>query len=122
MTKKMSCRDFIKLSGTVAGATVLAACAPPATPAIVKETVQVLIKETVVVTTAPKPAGTPIKLTFWTFVNDHADFRNAHADAWNTGNPDRPIRLKPLTLPYENMHNKLLLSLQADTGAPLIRV
>jgi arabinosaccharide transport system substrate-binding protein len=129
MTKKISRRDFIRLSGTVAGATLLAACAPaaaPATPAVVKETVQVPVKETVqvpvketvIATAAPKPAGKPIDVTFWTFINDHANFHLGRVDAWNAGNPDRPINLKPSTLPYEDMHNKLLLSLQAGTGAP----
>jgi anaerobic selenocysteine-containing dehydrogenase len=50
MTKKLSRRDFLKLSGTVAGATVLAACAPAATPAapvVVKETVEVPVQQTV---------------------------------------------------------------------------
>jgi arabinosaccharide transport system substrate-binding protein len=76
-------------------------------------------------TEAPKPteapaskAAAPIDLSFWTFINDHADFHKARVEAWNGKNPERQITLNASTLPYEDMHNKLLLSLQSGTGAP----
>jgi multiple sugar transport system substrate-binding protein len=52
-TKKMSRRDMLKLTGTLAASTLLAACATP-TPQVIRETVEVpvekTVKETVVVT------------------------------------------------------------------------
>ncbi|MBJ2356166.1 ABC transporter substrate-binding protein, partial [Sphaerochaeta sp. S2] len=40
------------------------------------------------------------------------------AKMWNEENPDRKIIFKPEVLPFEDMHTKLLVSLQAGTGAP----
>ena len=37
---------------------------------------------------------------------------------WNEENPDKQIKLTYSVLPYEDMHNKLLIALQAGTGAP----
>jgi ABC-type glycerol-3-phosphate transport system substrate-binding protein len=40
------------------------------------------------------------------------------AKLWNEQNPDRQIKFVGEVLPYEDMHTKLLVSLQAGTGAP----
>ncbi len=85
--KKVSRRDFVRLTGIAAGAAALAACATP-TPQVIKETVVVketvpvkeVVKETVavekvvtkevekVVTATPVPteAPKPVKVVFWT--------------------------------------------------------
>lgn len=45
-------------------------------------------------------------------------FYEKMAKMWNEENPDRKIIFKPEVLPFEDMHTKLLVSLQAGTGAP----
>jgi|AMZC01.1.fsa_nt_AMZC01000329.1_6 arabinosaccharide transport system substrate-binding protein len=60
----------------------------------------------------------PTELTFWTFVQDHADYWVAQADHWNAEHPDRPITLTPTIYPWADMHDKLLLALQSGQGAP----
>jgi arabinosaccharide transport system substrate-binding protein len=97
----ISRREFLKGMGVVAASGILAACAPSqATP------------------TEPSVGAATGEFTFWTFVNDHENFFKARADAWNAANPDRIVTINASTLPYEDMHNKLLLSLQSGTGAP----
>lgn len=63
-------------------------------------------------------AQEPTELTFWTFVQDHADYWVAQAGHWNEANPDRPIEVVPTVYPWADMHDKLLLALQSGTGAP----
>jgi arabinosaccharide transport system substrate-binding protein len=58
------------------------------------------------------------KLTLWTFVEQHAKFYKYMADEWNKKHPDKKIELQATTYPYDDMHNKLLLSLQSGVGAP----
>ncbi len=66
--------------------------------------------------TASVQEGTEV--TFWTFQDLHMDFYETMARLWNEQNPDRKIIFKPEVLPFEDMHTKLLVSLQAGTGAP----
>lgn len=63
-------------------------------------------------------AGKPTTLSFWTFQELHNGFMQDAADTWNKSNPKEQIILKTDVLPYDEMHNKLLISLQAGTGAP----
>ena len=58
------------------------------------------------------------KLELWTFVDAHAEFYLKMVESWNEQNPDETIYLTATTYPYGDMHNKYLMSLQADTGAP----
>src|SRR4051794_25686320 len=60
----------------------------------------------------------PSEITFWTFVQAHADYWTASADLWNKANPDRQIKVTPTVYPWADMHSKLLLALQSGTGAP----
>lgn len=69
-----------------------------------------------IVTTAS--AAEVTEFQFWTFQALHVEFYEKMAELWNEKNPDRPIKLVPTTLPYDDMHNKLLIALQAGTGAP----
>ncbi len=66
--------------------------------------------------TAAAQEGT--KLTFWTFQDLHMSFYKEMAKRWNAQYPDRQINFVGEVLPYEDMHTKLLVSLQAGTGAP----
>lgn len=68
----------------------------------------------------PKKADTSkaSEVTFWTFQDLHLAFYEKMADLWNQQNPNRQIKFVGEVLPYEDMHTKLLVSLQAGTGAP----
>lgn len=65
-----------------------------------------------------KSSDGDVKLTLWTFVEQHAKFYKYMADEWNKQHPDKKIELQATTYPYDDMHNKLLLSLQSGVGAP----
>jgi len=66
--------------------------------------------------TAGDANGTHLEL--WTFVDAHAAFYNKMVESWNEQNPDRTIELTSTTYPYADMHSKMIMSLQAGTGAP----
>ncbi|PZE20003.1 ABC transporter substrate-binding protein [Paenibacillus xerothermodurans] len=57
-------------------------------------------------------------LTFWTFNAIHQKFYEDAAKRWNEANPNKKVILKATTYPFDDMHNKLLLSLQSGVGAP----
>lgn len=57
-------------------------------------------------------------IDFWTFQDLHLSFYEQMAESWNKENPDRQFKFNGEVLPYEDMHTKLLVSLQAGTGAP----
>ncbi len=58
------------------------------------------------------------KVIFWTFVDAHQKFYVSMADSWNESHPDEQIALEATTIPYDDMHTKLLLALQSGVGAP----
>ncbi len=68
------------------------------------------------VTTVGPDDGTHFEL--WTFVDQHAEFYATMVDKWNEENPDEQIQITFSTYPYSDMHNKLMMSLQAGSGAP----
>ena len=58
-------------------------------------------------------------LSMWVFVELHGKFYQAMVDSWNKLHPDRAINLTITVLPYDDMHNKLQIALQANgEGAP----
>jgi len=57
-------------------------------------------------------------LTFWTFQELHKQFMDDAVVSWNKQNPNNQIKLETEVYPYDEMHNKLLISLQSGTGAP----
>ena len=57
-------------------------------------------------------------LTFWTYVEQHSEFMMDAANRWNSKNPNETINLKCESYPVEDMHNKLLITLQSGQGAP----
>lgn len=69
-------------------------------------------------TSGQSTSGKPTTLSFWTFQELHNGFMQDAAATWNKANPNEQIILKTDVLPYDEMHNKLLISLQAGTGAP----
>ncbi|MCR2808065.1 extracellular solute-binding protein, partial [Paenibacillus sp. SCIV0701] len=62
--------------------------------------------------------GAKTKLEFWTFQQLHADFYVEMAKRWNEANPDKQIELVANVSPFDDVHNKLLVSLQSGSGAP----
>ncbi|MBR1875801.1 MAG: extracellular solute-binding protein [Lachnospiraceae bacterium] len=68
------------------------------------------------VTTEGDPNGTHMEM--WSFVEAHNTFYAKMLEQWNKANPDRTIEITFTTYPYGDMHQKLLMSLQAGTGAP----
>ena len=55
-------------------------------------------------------------LSFWTFQELHSSFMLDAAESWNKLHPDEKVELKVDVLPYDEMHNKLLISLQSGTS------
>lgn len=62
--------------------------------------------------------GKATKLEFWTFQQLHADFYTKMASKWNEAHPDQQIELVANVSPFDDVHNKLLVSLQSGSGAP----
>lgn len=57
-------------------------------------------------------------LTFWTFVDTHAEYFYEAQNKWNEQNPDRLVEIDASVMPFGSMHENLLMSLQSGTGAP----
>lgn len=72
--------------------------------------------EPTAVTTVGPDDGT--KFEMWSFVDLHNEFYGQMVDKWNEENPDKQIQITFSTYPYSDMHNKLMMSLQAGSGAP----
>lgn len=95
----------------VMGMTSLVGCGPKATSSSGGTT-----KETQLGTaTAGEKA---VELSYWTFVDLHGKHFEKMLDLWNKDNPDRQIRLNVTVMPYDDMHNKLLIAVQTGQGAP----
>jgi arabinosaccharide transport system substrate-binding protein len=59
-----------------------------------------------------------VELDFWTFVEKHQDYYEAKVAEFNKLHPEINLKLSATTYPYEEMHEKLLVSLVAGAGAP----
>lgn len=59
-----------------------------------------------------------VELEYWTFVDLHGQHFSKMLGLWNEENPDRQIKLNVTVMPYDDMHNKLLLAVQTGEGAP----
>lgn len=59
-----------------------------------------------------------VKIQLWTFADVHAAFYGKMVEDWNQSHPDKTISFTATTYPYDEMHNKYIMSLQAGTGAP----
>lgn len=71
---------------------------------------------TAVTTVGPDDATAKFEL--WSFVDLHNEFYGKMVDLWNEQNPDKTIQITFSTYPYADHHNKLMMSLQAGSGAP----
>jgi len=58
------------------------------------------------------------ELSYWTFVDLHGKHFEKMLELWNKENPDRQIKLNVTVMPYDDMHNKLLIAVQTGQGAP----
>ncbi|HXV44886.1 MAG TPA: extracellular solute-binding protein, partial [Anaerolineae bacterium] len=67
---------------------------------------------------APAAEAQEVTLTFWTFVDAHADYYLAQVERFNAEHPDMKVKLEPTVIPYNEMHDKLLIAFQSGTGAP----
>lgn len=65
-----------------------------------------------------EPKGGPAKMTLWVFNALHATFYKDRLADWNKANSGKQIDLTVEEYPNNEMHNKLLLSLQSGVGAP----
>ncbi|WP_028612647.1 extracellular solute-binding protein [Paenibacillus harenae] len=59
-----------------------------------------------------------ISLEYWTFVELHGQHFETMLKKWNEANPERQIKLNVTVMPYDDMHNKLLIAVQTGEGAP----
>ncbi|MDR0285978.1 MAG: extracellular solute-binding protein [Propionibacteriaceae bacterium] len=55
---------------------------------------------------------------FWTFVELHGKFYETMAGKWNAQHPDKQVKINVNVMPYDDMHNKLQLALNAGEGVP----
>ena len=92
----------------IAMAASMAACMPVA--AMAEE------GEASAVTTVGPEDGTHFEM--WSFVDAHNEFYGKMVEKWNEQNPDKQLNVTFSTYPYSDMHNKLMMSLQAGSGAP----
>lgn len=58
------------------------------------------------------------EIELWTFTELFQNFYETMANKWNEQNPDQLIRIKVNVMPYDDMHNKLQIVLNAGAGAP----
>ncbi|HHV31057.1 MAG TPA: extracellular solute-binding protein [Clostridiales bacterium] len=54
----------------------------------------------------------------WTFVELHGQLYKEMAEEWNKANPNEQIAIALTVMPYDDMHNKLMLAIQSGTGMP----
>lgn len=57
-------------------------------------------------------------LELWTYQAAHEDFYYSMMDVWNQQNPTNKINLKVSVIPSEDMHNKLLICTNSNSGCP----
>lgn len=63
-------------------------------------------------------SGGTTELELWTYQAAHEEFYNTMVTNWNEENPDSQIELSISVLPYEDMHNKLLVCASSGKGCP----
>jgi len=65
-----------------------------------------------------KQSTEKVQFELWTFVEAHKGFYEQMAELWNEQNPSRQLSLDITVLPNADMHNKLIMALQSNYGAP----
>jgi len=122
--KKLSRRDFLRLSTMTAAGAALAACAPSA-PEVVEETVEVPIEETVEVdktevveATAPAEAQ-DVKITMWFQDFLYVQFFTDRGNEWAEMHPEYNIEFDIVQMPdAPETADTFIGNLVAGTGAP----
>ena len=84
--------------------------------AVMAEEAETEAAPTAVTTVGPDDAAGKFEL--WSFVDLHNEFYGKMVEEWNAENPDKTVQITFSTYPYSDMHNKLMMSLQAGSGAP----
>ncbi len=67
---------------------------------------------------SPASAQETVRLTFWTFVDAHTDFFLDRAREFNELRPDIDFQLETVVMPFQEMHDQLLIALQTGIGGP----
>ncbi len=57
-------------------------------------------------------------LDLWTFQAAHEEFYQEMVKTWNEENPENQVELSVSVLPYEDLHNKLLVCASSGKGCP----
>jgi len=127
--KKISRRDFLKVTGmgasALAASSILAACTPPATatsapatvapaPATAAPVATAAATAAPVATAAPAAAELAGELSVWSWA-DNPNLRDTAA-LFQKLNPK--VTFKFTTLSYQDTHQKLAVALAAGSGAP----
>ncbi len=60
----------------------------------------------------------PIHLTLWSFQELHLEFYKFMAEKWNADPANPKLELDCVSLPFEDMHNKLTIAMQTGEGLP----
>lgn len=115
---KMKKRILALILATVLLLTVFAACSSPAPADSAAAEKPAGDSAAPASTPAATPAEGATTLEFWTFQDLHVEFYEKMTEKWNAENADEQINLAPSPLPYDDMHNKLLVALQSGVGAP----
>ena len=72
----------------------------------------------ILLTVSPASAQETVRLTFWTFVDAHADYFLARAREFDEMHPEINFQLEAVSMPYQEMHDQLLIALQTGIGGP----
>ncbi len=101
----LSRRDFLKSAGVMGATLTLAACAQVA-PATTGE--------------SAAPAGEQTELELWGWWDLRMAFYQQVADAFTEQNPD--VAITVVTLPFDELQQKIFSSVAADTGPNLLKM
>jgi arabinosaccharide transport system substrate-binding protein len=98
----MTRRMFLKAAGLTAAGAALASCAAPGAAPAAPD--------------AAAPADATIELVFWGFATNRNRWYDALGERYTEENPNVTIDVQELS--YDEMHDKVLTTLVAGTGAP----
>jgi len=125
-SKKLSRRDFLRLSTLTAAGAALAACGPAPTPEVVKE--EVIVRETVVVegesvevevevekvVTATPPPAEPVSIVYYDRTSDAPRW----ADAYNESHDDFTVEVE--IQPPDTRYEQLIAAIMAGNAPDVI--
>jgi len=116
VSKKLSRRDFLRMSALTAAGAALAGCTPPA-PEIVKETVEVPVERTVEVLV--EAAVEPVTLTLWHhWGGTREPLLQGEFDAFSAANPS--ITVEPTLIPWDRKEETVLSAVAAGEAPDVL--